>query len=136
MRPAADLTAAHSLPRMGISLLPKPPGYGKNVDDPAESALPATIDAPRCLVQGTRDAFRERAQSVIDGFDGAVVSEQQTIVIDFRDTVEMDTSGLGMLILMHKRAGTRGLRMRLIGVRGAVRRLLMLTRTDHLFDLA
>jgi anti-anti-sigma factor len=47
----------------------------------------------------------------------------------------IDSSGLGVLVLVYKRAAERGLRVRLQGLRPHVRELLELTRLGPLFDL-
>jgi anti-anti-sigma factor len=49
--------------------------------------------------------------------------------------VEIDASGLGVLILLQKRARERGLRTRLLNVPGMVERLLDATRLEPLFEV-
>ena len=48
---------------------------------------------------------------------------------------EIDASGLGVLILLQKRARERGLRTRLLNVPGTVERLLDATRLEPLFEV-
>jgi anti-anti-sigma regulatory factor len=87
--------------------------------------------APERLVASTRADFRtaalahlERVQPV----DGA-------LAIDMGQTVEIDASGLGILVLLQKRAKERGLSTSLRRAPERVRNLLKLTMLDFLFEL-
>jgi len=56
-------------------------------------------------------------------------------VIDMGQTVEIDAAGLGILVLIQKRAKERGLSTNLRRTPERVRNLLKLTMLDFLFEL-
>lgn len=93
---------------------------------------PYTIVAPRALITATRGEFRREALELIDR---AVRGRASTVNVDLRDTAEIDASGLGMLILLQKRAREQGLGTRLLNVGASVHRLLSLTKLDYLFEI-
>jgi anti-anti-sigma regulatory factor len=49
-------------------------------------------------------------------------------------TTEMDASGLGILVVVQKKAKELGIRMRITGAPQQVRYLLLLTKLEHLFE--
>jgi ABC-type transporter Mla MlaB component len=57
-----------------------------------------------------------------------------TVDIDVGHTGELDAGGLGILVLVQRRARTHGLPTRLLHAREQVRRLLTLTKLDYLFQ--
>jgi anti-anti-sigma factor len=87
--------------------------------------------APERLIATTRGAFRSAALDHIDTVD----ADAGAIVIDMEKTVELDASGLGILVLIQKRAKDRGLSTRLRQTPERVRNLLKLTMLDFLFEL-
>jgi len=91
----------------------------------------AVLVAPERLVSATRGEFRTAALRHLDqlGADAGV------IVIDMGQTVELDASGLGILVLIQKRAKDRQLSTRLRRTPERVRNLLKLTMLDFLFEL-
>jgi anti-anti-sigma factor len=54
--------------------------------------------------------------------------------LDMSHTVEMDASGLGILVVVQKKAKELGIRMRITGAPQQVRYLLLLTKLEHLFE--
>ena len=93
---------------------------------------PYCIVAPRQLITATRGEFRREALELIDR---AVLGRTGSVAVDLSFTTEIDASGLGMLILLQKRAREQGLTTRLLNVGSHVLRLLTLTKLDYLFDL-
>ena len=87
--------------------------------------------APERLVASTRADFRTAALAHLDH----VQPDQGTLVIDMGQTVELDASGLGILVLVQKRAKDRGLSTSLRRTPERVRNLLKLTMLDFLFEL-
>ena len=57
------------------------------------------------------------------------------MVIDLAQTVEIDASGLGLLVFIQKRAKERGVSTILRRAPERVRNLLKLTMLDFLFEL-
>ena len=91
-----------------------------------------TIRAPRRLVTEARAELREAAFRTLEtvAVDGAAL-----LVIDLGDVVEADIGGIGILVLIQKRAQDRGMVTRLVNTPVQVERLLALTQLDFLFEL-
>jgi anti-sigma B factor antagonist len=89
------------------------------------------ISAPDRLIAENRAEFRSKALGHIDraAEAGAVV------VVDLQLTKEIDSSGLGLLVLVEKRSRERGLRTVLRGAGEEVRSMLAVTRLEMLFTI-
>ncbi len=99
-------------------------------------ALEATVQplvAPFRLTSDLRLDFR---RSVLESLEAATAAGQSTVSVDLSRTLEIDASGLGVLVLLQKRARERGIRTRLLNTPRAVVDMLAMTRLDTLFDLA
>lgn len=90
----------------------------------------SVLPAPPRLVAASRVDFRCAA---LDALQRAADEGTNVLAIDMARTAEVDASGLGILVLVQKRARERGLATRLLGVRGEVRALLALTKLEGLF---
>jgi anti-anti-sigma regulatory factor len=87
--------------------------------------------APGRLIASTRGDFRSAALAHLEQLPaGGTV-----MVIDMAQTVEIDAAGLGILVLVQKRAKERGLSTILRRTPERVRNLLTLTMLDFLFEL-
>jgi len=104
-------------------------GRGAADDEP----LPPTLAVPERLTAATRSPFRETALAHLERCAGAAVA--RVVVLDFRDTVEVDASGLGVLVHLRRRARDQGLELRLANLPTAIRDLLTVTRLAPLFEL-
>ena len=91
----------------------------------------AVLIAPERLVAATRIDFRTAALAYLDELG----ADQRAMVSDMQHTVELDASGLGILVLIQKRAKERGLATLLRRTPERVRNLLKLTMLDFLFEL-
>ena len=91
---------------------------------------PDMIEAPEHLVADTRSAFRRAA---LASLDAALVAHHDRIDIDLSRTREIDSSGLGVLVLLQKRASDAHVAMRLRNTPRSVRQLLTRTHLDALF---
>jgi len=89
------------------------------------------IVAPERIITSTRTDFRAAVLSYMEQMD----ADAGAITIDLSNTVELDASGLGILVLIQKRAKERGLSTRLRRTPERVRNLLKLTMLDFLFEL-
>ena len=87
--------------------------------------------APERIIASTRSEFRGVAIQYLE----SLTADSDTLVIDMSRTVELDASGLGILVLIQKRAKERGLSTRLRQTPERVRNLLKLTMLDFLFEL-
>jgi anti-anti-sigma factor len=91
------------------------------------------LTAPERIVSETRAEFRRTALEFIE----KIRAEQgASAAIDLSRTTEIDASGLGILVLVQKRAKELGVALVLSKVPTQVRYLLSLTKLDHLFDFA
>jgi anti-anti-sigma regulatory factor len=90
-----------------------------------------TLAAPERLISTTRGEFRALALAHLD----LLTVDDEALVVDLSRTVEIDASGLGILVLLQKRAKERGLSTRLRQTPERVRNLLKLTMLDFLFEL-
>ena len=91
----------------------------------------SVLTAPERLISATRTEFRAAALAHLEKMS----TDSPAIVIDLGGTVELDASGLGILVLIQKRAKERGLSTHLRQTPERVRNLLKLTMLDFLFEL-
>jgi len=91
----------------------------------------AVFVAPERIVAATRSEFRAAALAHLEQLG----ADAGALIIDLRNTVEIDASGLGVLVLVQKRAKDRGLSTHLRQTPERVRNLLKLTMLDFLFEL-
>jgi anti-anti-sigma factor len=96
-----------------------------------ESAMYPLV-APSRLTADHRLEFRKLALQAVDQ---AAQRGANVIEIDLGAAVEIDASGLGVLILVQKRARESGMTTRLLNVPGVVEKLLDDTRLEPLFDV-
>ena len=91
------------------------------------------LTAPERIVSETRADFRRTALEFIE----KVHAEQgASAAVDLSRTAEVDASGLGILVLVQKRAKELGVTLVLARTPVQVRYLLTLTKLDHLFEFA
>lgn len=91
------------------------------------------LTAPARLTSDHRLEFRRAA---LESLEEAARHGAPAVAIDLGATVELDASGLGILVLLQKRARERGLRTRLVRTPASVQEMLRLTRLETLFELA
>lgn len=103
------------------------------LDDPPVPGLALReFAAPRLLTTDHRLAFR---QFVLDALDISARAGARQVELNLGGVVEIDASGLGILLLAQKRARELGLRLRLVDVPRSVIALLDATRMGPLFDI-
>lgn len=96
------------------------------VTEPAGDAIVVAVVGQ--LVVGNRQEFK---QLVLDEIEKGA----RRIVIDFRETGYVDSSGLGALVSLNKRIRESGGELRLAALNEDLRTLFELTRLDTLFRL-
>ena len=94
---------------------------------------PAHLTTPSRLVAETRAEFRAFA---LDQLERASRLGARTLIIELGATTEIDASGLGILVLLQKRARERGMATFLDHPSEELRRMLAVTRLDYLFGIA
>ena len=95
-------------------------------------AMSSPLQAPPRLVAETRVDFRCAA---LDSLQRMEESGSGALTIDMTETRDVDASGLGILVLVQKRARERGILTRLVNAQANVRSLLSLTKLEGLFQL-
>lgn len=74
------------------------------------------------------DAFREKiTQWLSEGIT--------SFVLDFSHCMFIDSTGLGVLVTLHKKCGGNKHAIKLLGVKPQVKRVFELTRLDGVFDM-
>jgi anti-anti-sigma factor len=89
------------------------------------------LQAPERLVSEHRLDFRRDA---LERLSRAATDGARRITIDLRETREVDASGLGVLVLLQKRAREHFLGTCLTNTPPSVRQLLRLTQLENLFE--
>lgn len=87
------------------------------------------LDAPAMLGLATREGFRTAANAML----GEMPEGAGELVIDLGATREVDSSGLGVLVMIQRHAVDRHQRVVLRGVGPELEYLLVLTKLDDLF---
>lgn len=90
----------------------------------------AVLIAPERVIAATRGDFRAEAIALLE----QLAADAGALVIDLGNTTELDASGLGVLVLIQRRAKERGLSTRLRQTPERVRNLLKLTKLEFLFE--
>jgi anti-anti-sigma factor len=88
--------------------------------------------APERLVTDTRLDFRRAA---LEHVERAAEQSATRIYVDLAATRDFDASGLGVLVLLQKRARERMIATRLLHAGQPVKQMLLLTKLDYLFEL-
>lgn len=89
------------------------------------------LAAPEELGLDSRTAFRRTATELLEQLgEGA-----GRLVIDLSGTRQIDSAGLGALMLIQRKAAERRLTVCLRGANEELRFLLVLTKLDDLFEL-
>ena len=89
--------------------------------------------APARIVASTRGDFRKAALAYLER---SAVGGAPSARLDLSETEELDASGLGILVLLQKRAHELKIALELVRVPKDVRHLLALTKLEHLFRFA
>lgn len=89
------------------------------------------LAAPEELGLDSRTAFRRTAAELLEQFPEGL----GRLVIDLSATRQVDSAGLGALMLIQRKAAERRLTVCLRGANEELRFLLVLTKLDDLFEL-
>ncbi len=88
--------------------------------------------APRMLTNDHQLEFRRR---ILEALEISASSGAKQVELNLGSVIEIDASGLNILILAQKRARERGMRLRLVDVPRAMGALLAAARPEPLFDI-
>jgi len=91
----------------------------------------AVVQAPASLGIETRASFRRQAAQALDRLRESGAGAP--LVIDLSSTRSVDSAGLGVLVLIQRRAAEVRIPVHLIGASEEVRLLLVMTRLDDRF---
>jgi len=89
------------------------------------------VQAPASLGIETRATFRRQAQEALERLCAA--GRTSELVIDLSGTRSVDSAGLGVLVLIQRRAAEARQTVRLRGASEELRFLLVMTRLDDRF---
>lgn len=78
---------------------------------------------------------RETAHQLVDGVAAMVRDGARSIVVDCSRLEVISSSGIGVLLMLHKAMKERGAEVRLAGLRGLVVQALRLARLDSVFQI-
>lgn len=92
----------------------------------------SALVAPSRLTAEYRVEFRT---ACLEALEAAVRDGHDVILIDLGAVADIDASGIGILLLLQKRAREQQKRVRLTQVPGVVARLLDETRLEPLFEI-
>ena len=90
------------------------------------------LAVPPRLVAETRLEFRRTA---LEFLERVMQRRASRVILDMRQTVEVDPSGLGVRVLLQKRARERMIATKLLRPPQAVKQMLQLTKLDYLFEM-
>ncbi|MFL5575940.1 MAG: STAS domain-containing protein [Gemmatimonadaceae bacterium] len=99
---------------------------------PSDAARFPPLAVPARLNTVTRAEFRRAA---LEHVEQAARAGASAVEFDLSATTDVDASGLGILVMVHKLAGTHSLPVRLLHAPVALRQLLELTRLEALFEI-
>ena len=91
-----------------------------------------SLSVPMRLVADTRAEFRIAA---LEALEKAAQQGVRDFILELGSTLQVDASGLGILVLVEKRARERGMRTVLQQPGAELRHLLDVTRLDYLFRI-
>lgn len=106
-------------------------GYIQEVDVLVTENMETVIIAPARLIAENRVAFRADALDAVD----RAAAASGSVVVDLAATTEIDSSGLGLLVLIQKRSREKGLKTVLRGTGKEVRSMLVVTKLEMLFTM-
>ena len=129
-QPAAPANGVRAA-RQHLRLVGGTPQNQNSNEDLLAEPVPPSIVAPDRLVADTRAQFRKEALAYLDR---AAAQSVKDFAVDMSRTTEMDASGLGILVVVQKKAKELGIRMRITSAPQQVRYLLLLTKLEHLFE--
>ena len=130
-QPAAPANGVRAAARPHLHLVGGAPSKPKTNEELMAEPVGPSIEAPDRLVADTRAQFRKEALGYLDR---AAAQSVKDFALDMSRTTEMDASGLGILVVVQKKAKELGIRMRIAGAPQQVRYLLLLTKLEHLFE--
>lgn len=93
----------------------------------------SSLSAPERLIAETRVDFRS---AVLEKLAQAGATTAGSLTIDMTETRDIDASGLGILVLVQKRARERGIPIYLRNPQQQIRSLLAMTKLEGLFQYA
>ena len=130
-QPAAPANGVRAAGRPHLRLVGGVPQESKTDDALHAEPVGASIKAPERLVADTRAQFRKDALTYLDRASAQSVKE---FSLEMSGTTEMDASGLGIMVVVQKKAKELGIRMVIANAPQQVRYLLLLTKLEHLFE--
>lgn len=88
-----------------------------------------TINLPTRFDYSSHTEFYEHCLAVTQD------ANIQEVILDFSLVEYMDSSALGMLVIMHKKAQSSGKKLKISRARGTVKEVLMLANIERIIDI-
>lgn len=95
----------------------------------------AVIDRHMIRVQLVGSLYVEEATELRERLLQQIDNGVHTILIEMNELDYIDSSGLGVLIAIHKRCIQKGGSLKIKGIRGNVKELFELTRLNKVFEI-
>ena len=130
-QPAGPANGVRGAGRQHLRLVGGAAPQPKSNDELRAEPVTGSVAAPDRLVADTRAQFRKDALTYLDR---AAAQSVTTFSLDMSHTVEMDASGLGILVVVQKKAKELGIHMVISNAPQQVRYLLLLTKLEHLIE--
>lgn len=87
------------------------------------------LQIPERFDFGYHKEFTEQYQAILDA--GAVTD----IALDFSKVSYLDSSALGMMVLLQKKAKSKNINVRIKGAKDSAREILQIANFDRLFEI-
>jgi len=94
-----------------------------------------TVADQQVLLRLSGRMYVEEAVQLRDSLSGYIEKGHRTFIIDLSDVDYIDSSGLGMLVAIHKKALQKGGSVIIKGINGLVKELFELTRLTQVFEI-
>ena len=94
-----------------------------------------TVNDKDVLVMLSGSIYVEEAAQIRESLIGYIDSGHKTFIVDLGNVDYIDSSGLGVLVTLHKMTQEKNGSLTLIGVQGMVKELLQRTRLDKVLHL-
>ena len=94
-----------------------------------------TVEGNLVLVSLSGSIYVEEATQVRENLIGYIEKGHKTFIVDLGGVDYIDSSGLGALIAIHKRAIHNGGGVVIKGINGLVKELFVLTRLDRVLEI-
>lgn len=87
------------------------------------------------VYKGSVRIYTEDATMMRQEFKAALEQGHKNFIVNFSDTDYIDSAGLGVLVGVQKKALEQAGGVKLVGIKGNVKEIFLLTRLSKVFDI-